>query len=85
MYMVNLSQQQIDRIIQMAWEDRTPFDAISLQFEISESIVIKIMRSNLKSSSFKCWRKRVYKRKTKHSIRRDFAIGRFKSSKQTFY
>ena len=57
-----------NRIIEMAWEDRTPFDAIKDQFDISEKDVIKIMRRNLRSSSFKLWRKRVSGRKTKHRI-----------------
>ena len=57
---------EIDRIIEMAWEDRTSFDAIYKQFNIQEKEVIKIMRSNLKKSSFKLWRKRVSGRKTKH-------------------
>tara|TARA_B100000579_G_scaffold380929_1_gene349126 strand:+ start:512 stop:781 length:270 start_codon:yes stop_codon:yes gene_type:complete len=57
---------EIDRIIEMAWEDRTSFDAIYKQFNIKEKEVIKIMRSNLKKSSFKLWRKRVNGRKTKH-------------------
>ena len=75
----------IDRIIQMAWEDRTPFDAIKVQFGVSESQVIKIMRSELKSSSFKLWRKRVTGRKTKHSAARSFEKGRFKSYDQNKY
>ena len=54
-----------NRIIEMAWEDRTPFDAIKAQFGISEKEVIKILRKNLKKSSFKLWRKRVSGRKTK--------------------
>ena len=74
-----------DRIIQMAWEDRTPFDAIKAQFGVSESQVIKIMRSELKSSSFKLWRKRVTGRKTKHSATRSFEKGRFKSYDQNKY
>ena len=56
----------IDRIIEMAWEDRTTFDAIFKTFGLSESEVIVLMRSNLKPSSFKLWRKRVNGRKTKH-------------------
>ena len=75
----------IDRIIQMAWEDRTPFEAIKVQFGVSESQVIKIMRSELKSSSFKLWRKRVTGRKTKHSATRSFEKGRFKSYDQNKY
>ena len=61
-----MSEIEIDRIIEMAWEDRTPFEAIKLQFGKNESDVIKIMRKNLKPSSFKLWRKRVQGRKTKH-------------------
>jgi len=54
-----MEQKDIDRIIEMAWEDYTPFDAIKLQFGVTESEVIKVMRKELKSSSFKMWRKRV--------------------------
>jgi len=78
----SLSTEQIDRIIEMAWEDRTPFDAILIQFGLKEEAVIKLMRSELKSSSFKIWRKRVQGRKTKHLMRRDNNIDRFKSSRQ---
>jgi uncharacterized protein (TIGR03643 family) len=63
----NLKDDQINRIIEMAWEDRTPFDAIELQFGLKENDVRKIMRSSLKESSFKMWRKRVTGRKTKHN------------------
>ena len=56
----------VDRIIKMDWEDRTPFEAISFQFDIKEKEVIAIMRSNLKAKSFKLWRKRVNGRKLKH-------------------
>jgi uncharacterized protein (TIGR03643 family) len=62
----NFKDDQIDRIIEMAWEDRTPFDAIELQFGLKENDVRKIMRTSLKESSFKMWRKRVTGRKTKH-------------------
>ena len=58
--------EKIDRIIEMAWEDRTPFEAIKSQFGFDESEVIKLMRNNLKKSSFKLWRKRVNGRTTKH-------------------
>ena len=54
-----LTPRQADRIIEMAWEDRTPFEAIKYQFGLAESEVIKFMRSELKPSSFKLWRKRV--------------------------
>ena len=77
-----MDDESLSRIIEMAWEDRTPFDAIKAQFGISESEVIKIMRKNLKSSSFRLWRKRVTGRKTKHSIKREFDKGRFKSKNQ---
>jgi len=58
---------QLDRIIEMAWEDRTPFEAIEYQFGIKENGVRKIMRTHLKRSSFELWRERVKGRKTKHS------------------
>ena len=61
-----MNEKDLDRIIEMAWEYRTPFDAISLQFGINEGDVIKLMRNNLKLSSFRLWRKRVQGRKTKH-------------------
>ncbi len=62
-----MTEREIDRIIEMAWEDRTPFDAIEFQFGLKENDVRKIMRTNLKESSFKMWRERVKGRKTKHS------------------
>ena len=71
-----------NRIIEMAWEDRTPFDAIEDQFAISEKDVIKIMRRKLRSSSFKLWRKRVSNRKTKHRMNHDENLYRFKSKNQ---
>jgi uncharacterized protein (TIGR03643 family) len=72
----------IDRIIEMAWEDRTTFDAIYDNFSLSESEVILLMRKSLKPSSFKLWRKRVSGRKTKHLKKRDFVEGRFKCNRQ---
>ncbi|BAU63597.1 hypothetical protein STA3757_09630 [Stanieria sp. NIES-3757] len=78
----NLDSQTIDRIIEMAWEDRTPFAAIELQFGLLEKEVIALMRQEMKSSSFKMWRKRVTGRKTKHLQKRDFFVGRFKSARQ---
>ena len=62
----NLNNEDIDRIIEMAWEDRTPFEAIKIQYNLSEKNVIQLMRSEMKESSFKMWRKRVSGRKTKH-------------------
>ena len=76
------SERQIDRIIEMAWEDRTPFEAIKFQFKISEREVIDLMRRELKSSSFKLWRKRVQNNKNKHLQKRTFDKGRFKCSRQ---
>ena len=76
------NNEDINRIIEMAWEDRTPFDAIKLQFEISEKQVIEIMRRELRPSSFKLWRKRVQGRKTKHVKKRTFVEGRFKCNRQ---
>ena len=76
----NFKDDQIDRIIEMAWEDRTPFDAIELQFGLKENDVRKIMRTSLKESSFKMWRKRVTGRKTKHNQRSEST--RFKSKNQ---
>ena len=70
----------IDRIIEMAWEDRTPFDAIEYQYGIKENQVRKIMRENLSESSFKLWRKRVKWRKTKH--KKTSSSTRFKSKNQ---
>lgn len=64
------------RIIEMAWEDRTPFEAIQLQFNLSEKAVIQFMRKNLKNSSFKLWRKRVSNRKTKHTKLRSENVNR---------
>ena len=72
----------VDRIIEMAWEDRTPFEAIFNQFGLTEKEVIIVMRNNLKSSSFKLWRQRVTGRKSKHLKLRNKDIGRFKSSQQ---
>ncbi|RSB51509.1 TIGR03643 family protein [Acinetobacter soli] len=57
---------EISRIIEMAWEDRTPFEAIEREFGLNESAVIRLMRQHMKSSSFKLWRERVTGRKTKH-------------------
>jgi uncharacterized protein (TIGR03643 family) len=75
-----MTEEQIDRIIEMAWEDRTPFEAIEFQFGIKENEVRKIMRKELKESSFKMWRERVKGRKTKHSKNSDSV--RFKSKNQ---
>ncbi|CAI8331540.1 MAG: TIGR03643 family protein [Bacteroidetes bacterium MED-G17] len=78
----NISTQDIDRIVEMAWEDRTPFDAIKLQFGLKEQEVIEIMRSEMKRSSFKMWRRRVQGRKTKHALFIQKSDNRFKSKSQ---
>jgi len=82
---VHLSIEDIDRIIEMAWEDRTPFEAIEMQFQVSESEVIEIMRKHMKRTSFKMWRKRVSGRATKHIMLRSDSLNedsRFKCSRQ---
>lgn len=63
---MNLTADELSRLIEMAWEDRTPFEAIEAQFNVSEAMVKKIMREQLKSGSYRLWRARVYGRKTKH-------------------
>ncbi len=77
-----LSERDIDRIVEMAWEDRTPFDAIETQFGLSEGEVIKLMRQEMKQSSWKMWRKRVQGRNTKHQKRRKQTVDRFKCTRQ---
>ena len=65
--MTTVPSEDLDRIIEMAWEDRTPFEAIEFQFGLSEPQVIALMRQQMKASSFKLWRKRMSGRKTKHA------------------
>jgi uncharacterized protein (TIGR03643 family) len=77
-----LSLQDKDRVIEMAWEDRTPFEAIELQFGLQEKEVIELMRREMKASSFKMWRKRMNGRNTKHSQLRIKDVNRFKCSRQ---
>jgi uncharacterized protein (TIGR03643 family) len=72
----------IDRIIEMAWEDRTPFDAIKFQFGLVEADVKALMKKELKFSSYKLWRKRVENCKTKHLAKRVEGIDRFKCTMQ---
>jgi len=76
------TQDQTDRIIEMAWEDRTPFEAITIQFGLVEEQVRKFMKSRLKFSSYKRWRKRVESCKTKHASKRSEDINRFRSTMQ---
>ena len=80
--MSEMIDEDKDRIIQMAWEDRTPFEAIEFQFGLKEKDVIEFMRKNSLPSSFKMWRKRMKSRKTKHSFLREKSIDRFKCSRQ---
>jgi uncharacterized protein (TIGR03643 family) len=82
MNLPELNVETIDRIVEMAWEDRTPFEAIELQFGLQEKEVIALMRREMKASSFRMWRERVTTRKTKHLEKRDFIAGRFKSQNQ---
>ena len=77
------TEVELDRIIEMAWEDRTPFEAILFQFKLAEKDVIKLMRTNLKETSFKRWRKRVNSGVSqKHLKKRNPNINRFKCSRQ---
>jgi uncharacterized protein (TIGR03643 family) len=77
------TERELDRIIEMSWEDRTPFEAILFQFRLSEKDVIKLMRSTLKESSFKRWRKRVNSGVSqKHLMKRNSDITRFRCSRQ---
>lgn len=77
-----LTPADTDRIIEMAWEDRTPFEAIELQFGLPEKDVILLMRRQLKPASFRRWRKRVQGRSTKHSALRSKEVNRFACSRQ---
>lgn len=78
----SLNEEEVDRVIEMAWEDRTTFDAIEAQFGLSEKEVIELMRLSLKPSSWRLWRKRVQGRKTKHLAKREFTEGRHKCNRQ---
>lgn len=77
-----LTKAERSRVIEMAWEDRTPFDAIEFQYGLSEPEVIELMRDDMKRSSFKMWRKRVTGRNTKHRKLRKERVMRFKSQNQ---
>jgi len=77
-----LSDTDIDRIVNMAWEDRTPFEAIETQFGLKEADVIKLMKYQMRLNSWKRWRARVQGRKTKHQKRRAKSVTRFKSKMQ---
>jgi len=77
-----MSDDDLNRIIEMAWEDRTPFDVIYKEFDITQNELERLMRNNLKPSSFKLWRKRVSGRKTKHIAKRNNQINRHKCDRQ---
>ena len=80
---IPISDQELDRVIEMAWEDRTPFEAIFLQFGLAEKETIALMRSSLKQASFKRWRKRVHSGVSqKHLMKRNPDITRFKCTLQ---
>jgi len=82
MKLPELASETIDRIIEMGWEDRTPFEAIEEQFGLQEKQVIALMRGEMKASSFQMWRERVTGRNSKHLQKREFVAGRFKSDNQ---
>lgn len=77
---IELSEADISRVIEMAWEDRTPFEAIELQFGLNQDGVIKLMRGNLKLSSFKLWRERTHGQTTKHLKLRSSEVKRHKAN-----
>ncbi len=77
-----LSEEDIDRIIGMAWEDRTPFEAIEIQFGVPEKDVITLMKHQMTLRNWKKWRARVQGRKTKHEKLRGDGVSRFKSKAQ---
>lgn len=80
---ISLTNKDIDRIIEMAWEDRTPFEAIAFQFNLTEAQVIELMRKNLLQNSFNLWRKRVHSGiSQKHLKKRVSGINRFKCNRQ---
>ena len=77
-----ISEGDLSRIIEMAWEDRTPFEAIEYQFGLKENDVRALMRTHMKASSFRMWRKRVGGRSTKHRKLRPDDVSRFKAPGQ---
>jgi len=79
---MEITPEEINRIIEMAWEDKTPFDAIKFQFDLDENDVKSLMKKELKFSSYVLWRERVEKCSTKHSAKRNGEIERFKSKSQ---
>lgn len=79
---ISFNDVDIDRVIEMAWEDRTPFEAIEFQFGLRESDVKELMKKNLKMSSYKLWRKRVHTVSIKHLVKRSNDVTRFKCTMQ---
>ena len=77
-----LTDQDVDRIVQMAWEDRTPFEAIEFQFGLKEAEVIKLMKHEMRLNNWKKWRARVQGRSTKHAKLREEGVDRFHSKMQ---
>ncbi len=77
---LGLTEAEVSRVIEMAWEDRTPFEAIAAQFGLNQDGVIKLMRTNLKQSSFKLWRERSSGQKTKHLMLRSAAVTRHRAN-----
>ncbi len=75
-----LDQSDVSRLIEMAWEDRTPFEAIEAQFGLNQDGVIKVMRAHLKSASFKMWRERTRGQSTKHAKLRNPEVTRHKAN-----
>jgi len=82
MALPEFSEGEIDRIIQMAWEDRTSFDVITRQFGLTPGQTIKLMRREMSPRSFRMWRARTAGRKTKHAALRGFEVGRFRAPTQ---
>jgi len=78
----HLTDLSIDRIIEMAWEDRTPFEAIEYQFGLTEAEVIQLMKHELQLRNWQKWRARVQGRKTKHQALRGAEVTRFRCSRQ---
>lgn len=77
---MTLTDAEVSRIVEMAWEDRTPFESIEVQFGLNESGVIALMRSHMKASSFRMWRKRMAGRVTKHRALRSPEVQRHRAS-----
>lgn len=73
---IHFTESELSRIVEMAWEDRTPFEALEQSFSLNEAAVIRVMRKQIKPSSFRLWRQRVTSRKTKHLMLRSSDVSR---------